>query len=507
MSDIVLHQGDNRDTLRRLIDEGVRVHSVVTDPPYGLVSIKKRFGGKNAKPAHFGTDGAFQRAGAGFMNQTWDGSGIERDPEFWRLVWEILLPGGYCLAFSGARTGHWQAVAMEQAGFDMHPMTGWVFGSGFPKAHDAAKAIDKMLGAERPVVGKERISFDMHSGGLVDVAHGIERPAFERDITTTATPEAAQWEGWKYGAAAMKPALEPIYVGQKPWAAKTGARNLLEYGVGALNIDGCRVEPSGETLHAPQSDPHKRGAGAGEYCVATRDTERMHAAQRASIARTNELGRHPANLCHDGSDEVRALFGDSKGQIARTSSSSSRKNQSCYGEMCRGAPGSEQDPRQETDSSAARFFNAFPVEPEAFYYHAKASTKDRVTQCTSCGQHAVGGKPDCDCEDRKLRGHPTVKPIGLMRHLVRLVTPPGGSVLDPFAGTGTTGAAARAEGFDCILMEADESYCSDIRARLDLPVNCPISEQSISEAVDLPRDIAELLGGYPAIDPVADLVG
>ena len=154
MSNVTLHPGDNRVTLRRLIDEGVRVHSVVTDPPYGLVSIQKRFGKEGAKNARTeGNDGSFARLSGGFMGKAWDGSGIERDPEFWALIYEILLPGGYVFAFSGSRTGHWQACAMEMAGFVMHPMHGWVFGSGFPKAHNAARAVDRAMGVTREVIG------------------------------------------------------------------------------------------------------------------------------------------------------------------------------------------------------------------------------------------------------------------------------------------------------------------------------------------------------------------
>ncbi len=149
MTEVTLYAGDNREHLRKLIDEGVRVHSVVTDPPYGLVSIQKRFGKEGAAPARTEkNDGSFARLSGGFMGMSWDSTGIERDPEFWKLIYDILLPGGYVFAFSGSRTGHWQACAMEMAGFIMHPMHGWANGSGFPKAHAADKAIDKMLGVE-----------------------------------------------------------------------------------------------------------------------------------------------------------------------------------------------------------------------------------------------------------------------------------------------------------------------------------------------------------------------
>jgi site-specific DNA-methyltransferase (adenine-specific) len=310
------------------------------------------------------------------MGQQWDGSGIERDPEFWRLVHDILLPGGFCLAFSGARTGHWQAVAMEQAGFIMHPMTGWVFGSGFPKAKDAGEA-------------------------------------------------GADWEGWKFGAASLKPALEPIYFAQRPFSEKTGLANLRKHGVGALNINGCRVPTDESTIRTSNQRMRSKGKPGSAYA----SDGYVPGPHRTS---GSDEGRYPANLLHDGSEQAQSVFPD----------------------------------------SSERFFNAFPVEPEAVYYHSKASTKDRVFQCSICGEHGVGIKPGCECIDnhgnRKLRGHPTVKPIGLMRHLVRLVTPPGGTVLDPFAGTGTTAAAAMAEGFDCILIEGQAEYAEDIRARLEI---------------------------------------
>ncbi|TGW06438.1 hypothetical protein EN788_42130, partial [Mesorhizobium sp. M2D.F.Ca.ET.145.01.1.1] len=162
---VTLHAGDNRVSLRRLIDQGVRVHSVVCDPPYALTSITKRFGKKGSACARTeGNDGSFARLSGGFMGKIWDATGIERDPEFWKLVYEILLPGGYVFAFSGARTGHWQACAMEIAGFIMHPMHGWVYGQGWPK------------------------------------------PTYIKGV-----PE---WEGWGYGTQSQKPALEPIYLGQ-----------------------------------------------------------------------------------------------------------------------------------------------------------------------------------------------------------------------------------------------------------------------------------------------------
>lgn len=507
MSIVTLHEGDNRITLRRLIDQGVRVHAVCTDPPYGLVSIKKRFGKANAAPAKFGTDGAFARAGAGFMGSEWDGTGIERDPEFWRLIWEILLPGGYCLAFSGASTGHWQACAMELAGFTMHPMIGWTFGSGFPKDHDAAKAIDKQLGATGSFGDPKS---DAHAGwikrgrmrGGEDALNneGWQRPWMEDEQAVSnnarqyipATEEGAQWDGWSYGAQALKPALEPIYVGQKPFSEKNGALNLLKHGAGAVNIDGCRV---------PTDETSARAGGRRP------DTHEGYQRPNASMFQDKSdwslpsLGRHPANLITDGSDEVRALFPDSNGQQGDVRGTEpSGVTDEIYGKFAGRVPAAK---RQDTDTSAARFFNAFPLDAESLYYHAKASKRDRIYECRTCGNHAIGAKPSCTCAPN-IRTHPTVKPIGLMEHLVKLVTPPGGTVLDCFAGTGTTGRAAQNLGFNAILLEADPDFCRDIRLR------CQIGDEMNAEltVVQDPhtQSLEDLIGGV-SMNDLKELIG
>lgn len=366
MTTVTLYEGDNRDNLRRLIDQGVRVHSVVTDPPYGL----------------------------SFMGKHWDGSMIERDPEFWKLILEILLPGGYCFAFSGSRTGHWQACAMEMAGFIMHPMHGWVYGSGFPKAVSASKAIDNYL--------------------------GIEGSKGEASI---------KWNGWGYGTQAQKPALEPIFLGQKPMSEKTGAANILKHGVGAVNIDGCRV-PTDEVI-----TNHSRGAESAVSKEKYGDSK----AQETHQTEGQKLGRHPSNLILDGSPEVVALFPETK---------SGKPGIIRQGENRGAAYGAESRPSGTAmtgfgdSGSAARFFHQFPLDTDPLIYQAKASKQDRA-----------GSK------------HPTVKPVALMQYLVRHITPPGGTVLDPFAGSGTTAEAARREGFDCILMEREPEYVEFLRER------------------------------------------
>ena len=428
---IDFRQGDNRVQLRRMIDAGEFVHSVVTDPPYGLVSVAKRFGGKNAAPAGYGSDGAFQRQSKGCMGKLWDGSGIERDPEFWRLVHDVMLPGAYIVAFSSSRTYGYMQIAMEVAGFITHPMLGWTFASGFPKAHNAARAIDKTLGVESPVVGFDEQKAKQQTRAVDTNAYG-DYAGNAGDIRAPGSPEAQQWAGWAYGGQALKPALEPIYVGQKPFSEKNGALNILKHGVGAMNIDGCRV-PTTDGQNRARVNSGGKGNGGVYGESVTYDSAH------------NDTGRHPANLLHDGSDEVIALFPISKGQqgdVRGTEPSrTGDENTVCYGEFGR-VPAAK---RGDTDGSAARFFNSFSHEGPLLHY-PKAGKKDRA-----------GSK------------HATVKPVALMRHLVRLVTPLNGIVLDPFAGTGTTGQAALDEGMQCVLLEAELEYARDIRRRFSLP--------------------------------------
>ena len=516
---VKLYCGDNRVSLRRLIDEGVRVHSVVTDPPYGLVSITKRFdkvsaddGTKTSERIRSRSDGFGRVAAGGFMGKVWDGTGIERDPEFWRLIWEILLPGGYVFAFSGSRTGHWQACAMEQAGFIMHPMHGWVFGSGFPKAHAADKAIDKMGGADRlkfvsdewrtlaSAIRKCRKDAGFTSAQIAGhfpeyraVTANWERlddgnripteTAYDRlielialpdkwrtlvkaadlretvgtstdrredgtvyglghsgELKRSTTPEAAAWEGWAYGTQAQKPALEPIYLGQKPFSEKTGAANLLKHGVGAVNIDGCRVPA------AAGDEPVSWVTPRGGIWKTDADAD-------ADLIVTGK-GRHPANLILDGSPEVVALFPESKSTGGQASLGAFR-NGDVYGK------GKDvrvkRDPGFGDSGSAARFFHQFPPDTDPVIYQSKAGKEDRA-----------GSK------------HPTVKPVALMQYLIRHITPPGGTVLDPFAGSGTTAEAAKREGFDCILMEAEDEYVEFLRHRFTGDFFCNVEVHDAS---------------------------
>lgn len=379
---VTLREGDCRDVMLDLILEGVQVDAIVTDPPYHLTTVK-RFGKKDAAPAKSnGPSGVYKRASAGFMGQAWDGGDIAFDPETWALCLKLLKPGGHLLAFSGTRTYHRMVCAIEDAGFEIRDQIGWAYGSGFPKSHNVSKAIDKMLGAER---------------------------------------EAAEWEGW---GTALKPAWEPIVVARKPLSEKSVAANVLKHGTGALNIDGCRVGDFVNTTPSGVARINKRNAEYGyrprNYPVEPKPPEQ------------GTPGRWPANLIHDGSDEVLALFPDSNGSGPGRTLRRGTRDDSGWG--MQDEPGRLRD---AGTGSAARFF-----------YCPKASKADRA-----------GSK------------HPTVKPLDLMRYLCRLVTPPGGTVLDPFAGSGTTGQAAVEEGFRAVLIEREAEYIADIRRRLGLPAS------------------------------------
>lgn len=376
-----LYLGDCLDVLRTLPDSSV--DSVVTDPPYGL----------------------------SFMGRKWDYD-VPR-VEIWAECLRVLKPGGHLLAFAGTRTQHRMCVRIEDAGFEIRDMIAWVYGSGFPKNLDISKEIDKAAGAEREVIGVREYAGGhvqkSSAGKLAPPIGTFARTQDGRIKTAPATDDAKQWDGW---GTALKPALEPITLARKPLIG-TVAANVVEHGTGGLNIDGCRV--------GGESTRRNNTAEMG-----------YHGGNLADSHQTgSDAGRWPANLIHDGSDEVLAAFPNAPGRMAKASTSDTqRAGQNTYGTMVRGSNGSE--PRDDS-GRAARFF-----------YCAKASKRDR--------------------EDGNV--HPTVKPTDLMRYLCRLVTPPGGVVLDPFAGSGSTGKGALLEGFQFIGIERELEYWLIAHARL-----------------------------------------
>lgn len=393
---VILYAGDCRDSIRLLADNSI--DAVVTDPPYALVSIQKRFGAANAKPTKDGD--VYSRASAGFMGKQWDTGEVAFATEFWAEVLRVLKPGGHVAAFSGTRTYHRMTVAIEDAGFEIRDQLAWVYGSGFPKSHDVSKAIDKAAGAEREKIAtgapvKRMIpGADQHRDGW-EKTNGRE---YQPGIEKPATPQPAEWQGW---GTALKPAWEPICLARKPLIG-TVAENVLEHGTGAVNVDACRVAMTEEdaaninSKHAGMdADSYERPPGVS--------LELSTNPMPLQAAKAHDAGRWPANIVHDGSEEVELTF-----------------------------PG-----------DAARFF-----------YSAKADANDRI-----------GSK------------HPTVKPVDLMQWLCRLITPPGGKILDPFAGSGSTGEAAWREGFEAVLCEREEEYQADIQERMRLANAGPIARK------------------------------
>lgn len=465
-------EGDCRKVLQTLSDECA--HAIVTDPPYHLTNNS---GGPHGRGK--GTPYSRSRAGAGrkgFMGKAWDGGDVAFRPDTWRECLRVLKPGGYLLAFGGTRTFHRLACAIEDAGFEIRDRIrfecspeskygplweslnpeqrdallellndqaglgselAWIYSSGFPKSLDVSKAIDRSARADREGTGQ------WVRGGCRAARDGAElvgstsiEAAKWRERTKPATDAARIWSGW---GTALRPAHEPIIVARKPLSG-TVAKNVLSFGTGALNINGCRT-PCGKT-HSVQAP----ATNATNHEVAPLD---LFSFQKEAEVGASAEGRWPTNFIHDGSDGVLAAFPHAPGQLANAFHNSNEcKGKNVYRNLRRSRAGeasadsSNQGPvnfkmrpgmRRLDSGSAARFF-----------YCAKASKADRGEGNT----------------------HPTVKPVALMRYLLRLVTPPGGTVLDPFAGSGSTGVAADIEGFDAILVEAVHEHVEIIRRRL-----------------------------------------
>ena len=390
------------------------VDSIVTDPPYEL----------------------------GFMGKSWDASGIAFNIEVWQEALRVLKPGGHLIAFSGSRTYHRMAVAIEDAGFEIRDQIMWVYGSGFPKSHNVANAIDKNQGASNR-------GHAISSGSQIHPTTGEKRANGEVLPKYESRTEASKgWDGW---GTALKPAHEPIVLARKPLIG-TVAANVLTHGTGGLNIDGCRVGTTVETW------PSSRSYAAGQ---------RQPGGQGVTESTGDApAGRWPANFIHDGSDEVVALFPTNAGAAAPVKSGFSGESNGIYSDYA--SKGDDGATFYGDSGSAARFF-----------YCAKASKRDRnegldgfapirkVFMATKNGT----GEPSKGLErfttEPSANFHPTVKPTDLMRYLCRLVTPPNGIVLDPFMGSGSTGKAAMLESFDFIGIEQDSNYIKIAEARIE----------------------------------------
>lgn len=365
----------------------------------------------------------------GFMGQKWDThtpGGFQHWCEMWaRECLRILKPGGHLLAFGGTRTYHRLVCGIEDAGFEIRDSIHWIYGSGFPKSLDVSKAIDKAAGAERAVIGRS----SRHGGGVVGAGSSYEVSPTVPMITAPATEDAQRWDGW---GTALKPAHEPIVVARKPLAG-TVAANVLQHGTGALNIDACRVNPG-----VPVS------GGGGWAAHKVESTEGWDRPYVDGVGKTEShvSGRWPANvvLDEDAAAEMDQQAPDT-GNNGQTIIRAEQDTRNLYGTFA----GTDRPGRPKDKGGASRFF---PV----FRYQAKAPTKERPSYVTDDG--------------RKI-AHPTCKPVALMRWLVRLVTPPNGLVLDPFAGSGATAEAAVLEGFRAVLIERESDYLPLIQQRLD----------------------------------------
>ncbi len=361
------------------------VDSIVTDPPYEL----------------------------GFMGKAWDSTGIAYNVELWKEALRVLKPGGHLLAFGGTRTYHRMACAIEDAGFEIRDQMQWIYGSGFPKSMDISKAIDKAAGAEREVVGICKRS------GKEAGTYG----AFEGNnkITSPATPEAKQWQGW---GTALKPANEPICVARKPISESTVADNVLKWGTGGINIDGCRIGTEGGGTRCNKRDglgnclghPDRKGTAYGVT---------YHAKESEGVE-----GRFPANVILD--EEAGRLLDEQSG-ISK--SKKSMRGVGYTDSNIYGVGNKEFDTERGFNDSggASRFF-----------YCAKASK----------GERGEGNN------------HPTVKPIKLIEYLVTLVTPKGGICLDPFEGSGTHALACMNLGVNYIGFELSPEYCDIAEKRI-----------------------------------------
>lgn len=381
-----LHNGDCLNILKMMIEDEVFVDSIVTDPPYEL----------------------------GFMGRSWDSTGIAFQKETWELCFKVLKPGGHLLAFSGSRTYHRMAVAIEDAGFEIRDQVMWLYGSGFPKSMNIGKVIDKK----------------------------------NREIMN-------EYKGW---GTALKPAHEPLVLARKPLSEKSVVDNVLKHRTGGINIDECRVE--GNDAKYPDTNPDFRDQGRqskenmGIDKLSFGQTENVKRkmvvrksrtddsvfnngnssfkAENALYADADPRGRFPSNVMHDGSDSIKELFEDKSRYFYCAKTSKVERNQ-----------GLDNLPTKKASSMPGR------RNPD--------DMKDSKIDNDVTGRFVT----------QKKNIHPTVKPIKLMKYLCRLITPKGGTVLDPFMGSGSTGMAAKEENFEFVGIEKEEEYFNIATARIE----------------------------------------
>lgn len=406
MTNLIL--GDSYLILKTLAADSV--DAVVTDPPYGL----------------------------SFMNKHWDHD--VPSVELWREVFRVLKPGGHVLSFGGTRTYHRMVVNIEDAGFEIRDQIQWLYGSGFPKSHDVSKGIDKAAGAEREVVGENPNNRDCSKHNYNSVGNVGSKAV----LTAAATDLAKQWQGW---GTALKPANEPIVLARKPLIG-TVAENVQAFGTGALNIDASRIGTQDMSVEFDRTWNENSGELGKRYAQGSRVS-----------GKTVPPGRWPANVLFD--EEAAAVLDEQSGTLKSGQPGKRTKEWTGY---ATGLGKLEQESGYGDSGGASRFF-----------YVAKASKRERNAGLGDLPLREAGIKNDSgrgfseSDPNKKImmqNHHPTVKPIKLMEYLVRLITPPGGTVLDPFMGSGTTGIAAKNLGFGFVGIERSEEYFEIAKRRI-----------------------------------------
>jgi len=385
-----LYLGDCLEEMKKIPDGSVDL--VLTDPPYEL----------------------------GFMGKSWDSTGIANNVDVWKECLRVLKPGGYLLSFGGTRTYHRMASAIEDAGFEVRDMIEWVYGSGFPKSLNIGKAVDKLQGNEREQTTNNVTCPDFpnpcngHPTANRSLGGGANRHALP-------TKGSSEWEGW---GTALKPAHEPICLARKPLAEKTVAENVLKYGTGGINIDESRVEYQGKEDFENTLKSNTGNIAGGTFKCSSKSMAKEEV--------ITQLGRFPANLIHDNSEEVRECFPESSGRYGAVNTGNVKFSPADYG------TGQKDSGGTKDSGNASRFF-------KSIIYQAKASKSDRGDG----------------------NNHPTVKPVALMEYLVTMTSRDGATILDPFMGSGTTGVACKNLNRNFIGIEMDEAYFNIAKERID----------------------------------------
>ena len=429
--------GDCLEVMRTMPENSV--NAIVTDPPYHLTQVSRGGSPRNNDPeTPFGRHHIGKR---GFMGKTWDGGGISFKPETWAECLRVAKPGAHLLAFGGTRTFHRIACAIEDAGWEIRECCMYVYGSGFPKSLSVSKAIDRAAGIGRE--DKFEGSFKRFAGPTGNKKCDIcghwlvsGSPCLcPRPQDKAVSDSAKKWEGW---GTSLKPSWEPIILARKPLEG-TVVENVLKYGTGALNIDACRI-PTVDNLGRPAVYYTKDNLGGAHMDARPWMQRKLDSGEPLRPETPNNpLGRWPANLILDGSEQVVEMFPHTKsgtGAVKRATGAGYSPN--ALGKESRpvGTPNIEYG----DEGSAARFF-----------YCAKSSKSER--------NDGLNGLKN---------SHPTVKPLALMTYLCKLITQPGGTILDPFCGSGSTGKAAIAEGFKFIGIEKESEYVEIARKRCGL---------------------------------------